>query len=69
MSQRSVSGNFLQALAAVLVGNLAYYALMPYLPVRARHVVFRQDWGIVVDFSFCMVAFGLIKTLTRWIAK
>jgi hypothetical protein len=61
MARRKFWGNFLQALIAVLVGNAIYYLLMPYLPVRARHVAFRQDWGVVVDFWFCLVAFGLVK--------
>ena len=56
-------GNFLQALAAVLAGNLAYYWIMPHLPPLARHKPFATDWGVAVDFWFCLVAFGLIKLL------
>lgn len=66
MSKLSVSANFLHALAAVLAGNAAYFLLMPYLPPGARHSIFKLDWGLAVDFWFCLVIFGAIKTLVRW---
>ena len=55
--------NFLHALIAVLVGNAAYFWLERYLPERARHVPFRLDAGMLVDFWFCLVVFGVIKTV------
>ena len=55
--------NFAHALAAVLVGNAAYFLAEPYLPVAARHVSFRTDFGTLVDFCFCLVVFGVIKTI------
>ena len=66
VSKLSVSANFVQALVAVLAGNAAYFLLMPYLPAGARHSVFQLDWGLVVDFWFCLVIFGVIKTFARW---
>jgi len=54
--------NFLHALVAVIVGNAAYFFVMRYLPPRAHHVPFRIDLGLVVDFWFCLVVFGVIKT-------
>ena len=54
---------FIHALVAVLAGNGAYFLLMKYLPPRARHVPFQMDLGLVVDFWFCLVAFGIIKTV------
>jgi hypothetical protein len=56
--------NFIHALIAVLAGNGAYFLLMKYLPPRARHVPFQMDLGLVVDFWFCLVAFGVIKAVT-----
>jgi hypothetical protein len=56
--------NFVQALIAVLAGNAAYFLLLPYLPPAARHVPLRLDIGLVVDFWFCLVVFGIIKTVT-----
>jgi len=58
--------NFVQSLIAVLAGNIAYFLLMPHLPQAARHVPPRFDLGVVVDFWFCLVVLGVIKTFTRW---
>ena len=55
--------NFIHALVAVLAGNAAYFLLVRYLPPVARHVPFRVDLGLVVDFWFCLVVFGIIKTV------
>lgn len=58
--------NFVHALVAVLAGNAAYFLLVRYLPPRARHVPFQMDLGIVVDFWFCLVAFGIVKAVAGW---
>jgi hypothetical protein len=66
VSKTSVIANYLQSLLAVLLGNAAYYALMPSLPQAARHKLFQIDLGLLVDFWFCLVAFGLIRTAQWW---
>ena len=66
VSKASVGFNFVQSLAAVLLGNAAYLLLSPYLPPPARHTVYKLDLGILVDFWFCVVAFGLIRTAIWW---
>ena len=66
MSKPSVMANYLQSLLAVLLGNAAYYALLPSLPQSARHKLFQIDLGLLVDFWFCLVAFGLIRTAQWW---
>jgi len=66
VSKPSVIANFLQSLFAVLLGNAAYYLLMPSLPAAARHHLFAIDLGLLVDFWFCVVAFGLIRTAQWW---
>jgi len=66
VSKESVTVNFVQALAAVLLGNAGYFLLSPYLPPLARHHVFKFDVGMVVDFWFCLVAFGLIRSARVW---
>jgi len=66
VSKPSVIMNFVQSLLAVLLGNAAYYVLMPALPPLARHKLFQVDLGLAVDFWFCLVAFGLIRTAQRW---
>ena len=66
MSKPSLIANYLQSLLAVLLGNAAYYALLPSLPQAARHKLFQIDLGLLVDFWFCLVAFGLIRTAQWW---
>lgn len=57
--------NFLQSLAAVIIGNLIYFVAMPYLPPAAQHTRL-YDLGVVVDFSVCLVVFLLIKMISGW---
>ncbi len=57
--------NFLDALLAVLAGNAIYYLLMPHLPFVARHSLFKEDWGLVVDFAICTVIFAAVKYVRR----
>ena len=66
MSKASVLINFLQALLAIVLGNVAYFILMPSLPAVAQHHRFHVDLGTVVDFWFCLVAYGLIRTARKW---
>ena len=65
VSKSSVLLNLIQALAAISLGNVAYFFLAPSLPLP-RHRPFQLDWGLVVDFWFCAVAYGLIRTARRW---
>ena len=57
--------NLVQAFAAVVLGNAVYFLVMSYLPAGACHAPFRLDVGLVVDFAFCLVVFGLIKIVAR----
>jgi hypothetical protein len=45
----------------VLSGNAIYYLLMPHLPAVARHRLFREDWGLLLDFAICTLIFGAVK--------
>ena len=58
--------NLVQALLAVVLGNIVYFLMAPSLPLAARHQPFRMDLGMVLDFWFCLVAYGLIRTVRRW---
>jgi len=60
------TANFFQALAAVVAGNALYFFAEKYLPASARHARFKIDLGMVVDFWFCLVVFGVIKTIAGW---
>jgi energy-converting hydrogenase Eha subunit A len=66
VSKPTVLVNFFQALLAIILGNAVYFALLPSMPPAARHRPFRMDLGTVVDFFFCVVAYGLIRTARRW---
>jgi hypothetical protein len=57
--------NFLDALVAVLAGNAIYYLLMPHLPAVARHRLFMEDWGLLVDFMICTAIFAAVKFWRR----
>ena len=62
-------GRIWHPLAAVLAGNFIYLILEPHLPPGARHVPFRLDWGVAVDFWFCLVCYGLLALLRRLRAR
>ena len=66
VSKPLVLVNFVQALVAIVLGNVVYFLLMPSLPVVARHHPFHPDLGLMIDFWFCLVAYGLIRTARRW---
>ncbi len=58
--------NFLQVLLAVVLGNVAFFLMAPSLPAVARHHPLHFDLGMALDFWFCLVAYGLIRTARRW---
>ena len=66
MSKPSVVLNLLQALLAIILGNVVYFLLIPSLPPVARHRPLHLDLGMVLDFWFCLVVYGLIRTARRW---
>jgi hypothetical protein len=57
--------NLLPALGAIIVGNVAYFFLASILPLP-RHRPFQLDAGLLIDFWFCVAAYGLIRTARRW---
>jgi hypothetical protein len=63
----SLSRNFFISLAAVVLGNIIYFLLMPHLPPAARHRPMRllPDLGMIVDFWICLVMYGVIAYLFR----
>lgn len=66
VSNSPVLLNFLQALLAIILGNIVYFALIPHLPPAARHHPVHVDLGLVLDFGFCLIAYGLIRTVRKW---
>ena len=51
---------WIKSLIAVLLGNGLYFSLAPYLPAAARHQPMRLDLGILVDFWFCLMVYGVL---------
>lgn len=58
--------NLLQSFIAVVLGNVVYFLLMPHLPAAARHDPAKLDLGVIIDFWFCLVFLGAIKTLAHF---
>jgi len=56
---------FWHSLAAIILGNAAYFSLYRFLPPAGRHVPRRIDWGLAIDFWFCLVFYGLLARL-KW---
>ena len=51
-------------LLAILLGNVIYLLVRPYLPSILDHNVFRVDAGLVVDFVICVALYvGIRKVL------
>ena len=50
-----------RALIAVLVGNLAYFVLLPKLPAVMQHAPGRLDLGLLLDFCICGIVFVLLS--------
>jgi hypothetical protein len=61
-----VAVNLLQAFVAIVLGNVVYFLLLPSLPPVARHQPIHVDLGMLIDFWFCLAAYGLIRTARRW---
>jgi hypothetical protein len=66
VSKSLVLVNLLQALLAIILGNLVYFLLLPSLPPAAQHHPFRIDLGTVVDFGFCVLIYSAIRKVRSW---
>lgn len=57
---------WLEYLVAILIGNAIYYfSLVPHLPESFRHLGYRIDLGMVLDFVVCVSVCGLIRVGSR----
>ena len=57
----STAERWIKAAVAVVVGNALYYALISHLPPEARHRPFQLDFGVLVDFWFCLFFYGAVE--------
>ncbi|HUY13874.1 MAG TPA: hypothetical protein VMX16_09640 [Terriglobia bacterium] len=55
-------------LAAILLGNAAYFFLYPYLPAAAQHRSL-LDLGTLVDLWLCVVFYGFIGLGISWVRR
>jgi hypothetical protein len=65
LRRTTTMSNFFDALVAVLAGNAIYFLLMPHMPPAMRHSLFREDFGLVVDFLICTLIFVGVKLARR----
>jgi hypothetical protein len=56
--------NLLQALLAIVLGNIAYFLLAAHLALP-RHRPFQADAGLLIDFFICLTFYGLIRTTAK----
>jgi hypothetical protein len=61
-----MTANLLQAFLAIILGNAAYFLLLPSLPQGTRHHPLHLDLGLLLDFWFCVAAYGVIRTARKW---
>jgi hypothetical protein len=54
---------FTKSLLAVILGNVVYFSVLPYLPPMVRHQRFQIDPGLLVDVSFCLIAYAVVDLL------
>jgi hypothetical protein len=59
-SKQIVLVNFLQALLAIVLGNLAYFLLAAHFGLP-RHRPFQPDAGLLLDFFICLAFYALIR--------
>ena len=57
--------SLVRSAVAVLVGNLLYFGVLPFLPPEARHAPFRFDLGLLLDAWICLVLYGLLELVWR----
>jgi ABC-type tungstate transport system substrate-binding protein len=56
--------NLLQALLAILLGNLIYFFLAGHLPLP-QHRLFQVDAGLLVDFLICLALYTLVRKVWK----
>jgi hypothetical protein len=54
---------FWRSLIAVVLGNAIYLAVQRYLPLAVQHQPYHIDWGLAVDFLFCLVCYGILRLI------
>jgi hypothetical protein len=55
--------NWTKMLLAILLGNLIYLAVRPYLPAVFAHNLFRIDAGLLLDMALCAGLYLAIRKI------
>jgi hypothetical protein len=63
--KRSIFSGLGESFLAVLLGNILYFGMAPYLPQELQHELFRPDAGLVLDFLICAGVFGIIRLVRK----
>lgn len=61
--------SLIRMLAAIIAGNVVYFAIESRLPAAAQHHAYHPDLGTLVDFWFCVVFWGLLELMASFLAK
>lgn len=68
---RSIFSGLGETFLAVVLGNIVYFSLMPYLPPAWQHdsESFRPDAGTVLDLAICALMLGIIRVVRGKLAS
>jgi hypothetical protein len=53
---------WLRYLLAIVLGNGLFFSLAPYFPLPARHKPYQLDLGLLIDFWFCLLVYGMLES-------
>jgi hypothetical protein len=59
-------GKFTKIVLAVIGGNALYYSFEDHLPDIFHHKIFSWDWGLLLDFWFCVFLWAILDFLARF---
>ena len=65
--KKSIFSGLGESFVAVLLGNIVYFGVAPYLPRALQHELFHPDAGLALDFLTCVAIFGLIRLIRPWL--
>jgi len=69
LPKRSVLSGLGETFFAVVLGNIIYFWVAPYLPRELQHELFHPDAGLLLDFLVCAGVFGLVRLVRRQLAS
>src|SRR5262245_61734508 len=54
---------WMKMLLAILLGNLVYFFILPYVPESFGHEMFQTDAGLMLDFGICVVLYLVVRKI------